>query len=848
MIQKYRRIWGIIFLAFTLAACNATRHLKEGAYLLKSDPRVKTEGSIKAQDISGAVNTRSNKRILIPKTYLHLYNLGLTLEQDSSWLKRKLVEVPFFNKPYQQTTHWLISDIGEAPVLVHPEMITQDSVSLFNASFALGYLRPKISYEIDTLHPFFSRKKANITYIVEGDQRAYISDVAFVLEGGTDSIQAPGWEAFLAAYDTAQCLLTKNGPHPYSHELLINERTRATEALRNAGYFTFSPGLIEFSVDTSLQTASDASRRPLAVSVNIREISPVFTIGEVTVQLRAASDPPGIDTVFKVVLKAETLSDADRELLKIPPRKFSDQLPMTFVVTHQLARNVNFNFIARRILLREGELYRQTLARLTQLRIDELGMFQLAAINYEPDPVAGVLDVEITLQAAPKYQLKLGGETFTDYDISTSANLPVVGASAGIRNKNAFGRSELLELNANGNLGFYSSQLDKSNFEQVFYEVGGNMSLTVPRFMLPIGQKLGLRLIRYSPVTQFKLSMRQETRNEFDRLITGASLSYRWSHIQPSSRRAISSQFTPLAFDFININIRDQVLQDKVAALPLAIQRDYEPHFSSRAVYRFTYSTYMRTRARPTQFIQTQLEWGGNLPYLLDKYIIKDGEGDDHRLRNRLFYGQYVKTALEYKHFFPVGDQAAWVLRGYIGAAFPYNTRRDSMPTPYLHIPFESRFFSGGANSMRGWRSNTLGPGRLPLSELQNEPVSNSASSLLAPGGEYIIELNAEYRFDVYSYLKMALFTDIGNVWFNQPIETLSPGSDSRGISTLTRRNFLPGWDAGIGFRFDFSFLILRLDLGQQLFAPDKGWVLKKFPKDIGGSSMQYNLGIGYPF
>ena len=172
-----------------------------------------------------------------------------------------------------------------------------------------------------------------------------------------------------------------------------------------------------------------------------------------------------------------------------------------------------------------------------------------------------------------------------------------------------------------------------------------------------------------------------------------------------------------------------------------------------------------------TDFFQANLEIGGNIPSLLDKTLFKDNSTNDNLFANNLFYGQYVKISTEYKHLLPISDKAEFVFRAFMGAASPYNTRQDSTPIPYLQVPYESRFFSGGANSMRGWRSNTLGPGILPLSELQNISSSDAASSLLAPGGEYIFELNAEYRFDVYSYLEMALFTDLGNVWFNKPIE-----------------------------------------------------------------------------
>lgn len=158
---------------------------------------------------------------------------------------------------------------------------------------------------------------------------------------------------------------------------------------------------------------------------------------------------------------------------------------------------------------------------------------------------------------------------------------------------------------------------------------------------------------------------------------------------------------------------------------------------------------------------------------------------------------------------------------------------------------------------MRGWQSNTLGPGTFPLSELLDDG-DQDVSSLLAIGGEYLLEMNAELRFHVWSYLDMAVFTDVGNVWINPQGEgsNTDPNNFNDPRAFLAGGNLYPGWDAGIGFRLDFSFLILRIDIAQQIFDPGRlgttgigtGWVIQSFPSDIGGSSSQIHVGIGYPF
>jgi len=84
---------------------------------------------------------------------------------------------------------------------------------------------------------------------------------------------------------------------------------------------------------------------------------------------------------------------------------------------------------------------------------------------------------------------------------------------------------------------------------------------------------------------------------------------------------------------------------------------------------------------------------------------------------------------------------------------------------------------------------------------------------------------------------------DAGNVWFWDARELEDPRV------VLSADNLELGIAAGIGFRFNFDFLILALDLGQQLYAPDlRGWVTRRLLTDLGADRLQYNLGIGYPF
>jgi outer membrane protein assembly factor BamA len=130
---------------------------------------------------------------------------------------------------------------------------------------------------------------------------------------------------------------------------------------------------------------------------------------------------------------------------------------------------------------------------------------------------------------------------------------------------------------------------------------------------------------------------------------------------------------------------------------------------------------------------------------------------------------------------------------------------------------------------MRAWQFGALGPGRYSFPQ----------NLFLIPGGTFLAELNAELRQALFRGLQIAPFVDVGNVWFL----ATTYFEDTRGI---LGKNPLPALGAGIGLRWDFSILVIRLDMAQQIFEPATGWLWEAFP--IGGVRSQYVFAVGYPF
>lgn len=825
-------------MVLVLSACHPTRYVPQGEYLLKSDPIVKGGKELPSGVLADAVLLESNRKIAVSRFYLGLYNIGTGMRRDTSWVKRPLLTIDRLALLHDKISNGLINGIGEPPALIDKNQIRDDSISLKNACFSNGFFHPEISIRVDTLKTLFGRETgmAKVSYEVDPGDRYLIRHLDLEVAGklADDELkEILGWENSLLVEGAA-----------YDQSLLVKERSRLTDYMRNHGYFTFSPTLVTFFVDTLTNdagTAADLSdgSRWMHVQVLVDSLPRPYTVSEIQLIIKSdAGDRRKVEGSLDTI-RVDKLSPEEFQRLGLNSRLLADTIKMTFLIHEEQISRVNFNFLAARVHLIEGGPYSQAQARLTQKRLQELGMLRFAAIKYQVNNPDSSIRVFLDLQMAPHYQVKAGMETFYNGLASIGNNIPSIGGNIGVRNRNTFDRSELLEFGLSGSVGFYSAETEGSAFQSLFYGLGTQVSMNIPGLVIPFRSKRNFSAL--SPATLLSADVVLDQRQEYRRVKFGTKAAYRWNHM-PFSSQAVS-EFTPLTLEYIDTNTDSTFQVDIVDKLPPAISRDFEQRISSRLQYAYTYQDYKTTRAHPTSWSKLAIEIGGNLPFLLDNFdFISRGTGDtsnsDQLLAGRLFYGQFVKASAEIKYLIPFRNRSDLVFRVFLGGSVPFNG------TPA--VPRESRFFSGGPSSMRGWRSNTLGPGTLSLEDLASENTEFTGSnglSLIAPGGEWIFEANAEYRFDLFPpYFELGLFTDVGNVWFHNSTQIVEQIGEKAVISP---ENLKFGWDVGVGLRFDFDIFIFRVDFGQQLYAPDIGWI-------IGGDGFKRlpepSIGVDYPF
>jgi outer membrane protein assembly factor BamA len=126
--------------------------------------------------------------------------------------------------------------------------------------------------------------------------------------------------------------------------------------------------------------------------------------------------------------------------------------------------------------------------------------------------------------------------------------------------------------------------------------------------------------------------------------------------------------------------------------------------------------------------------------------------------------------------------------------------------------------------------------------------------------GEILLEGSIELRKKLFGFVSGALFIDAGNDWsFNElQIPTGSDAAPWSGNTQFKLDQFYKEFGIGTGFglRFDFSFLVLRLDVGMKTYDPGRQlgdrFILNKVkfwgPYGTEREPVIYNIGIGYPF
>ena len=433
-------------------------------------------------------------------------------------------------------------------------------------------------------------------------------------------------------------------------------------------------------------------------------------------------------------------------------------------------------------MLTEGQPYSTEGLRNTYNHFGRLGAVRYTNINFQTAPDSALLDMDVQVQTNKPSTLSFQPEgTNTAGDLGAAASLTY-------QNRNLFRGSETFSVQLRG---AYEAIRGLEGYRnQDFVEYSVESRLTFPRFIMPfLSREMRRRTIATSEVS---LLYDTQNRPEFHRRVLSAGWRYRW---KPQSR------LDQYQFDLVDLNyifmpwvsetFKNEYLQDN-SNYNVILRYNYEDLFIMKTGFGYSYKN-------GHVAVKTNVETAGNLLNLGSRLF--HAEQDDQR-QYRVFniaYAQYVKGDVDFTCNLLSDYQDQLVFHCGFGIAYPYGNS--------TVLPFEKRYFSGGANSVRGWSVRSLGPGRYK--------GRDGNINFITQTGDMKLDLNLEYRTHLFWKFGGALFVDAGNIWTIRDYEQ-QPGGQFKLQNVLSDLAV----SYGLGIRLNFDYFIMRFDLGMKAVNP----------------------------
>lgn len=461
--------------------------------------------------------------------------------------------------------------------------------------------------------------------------------------------------------------------------------------------------------------------------------------------------------------------------------------------------------------IRPGAMYDEREVNTTYSRLSALRLF--SGVNVELNPRdSGIVDCDISLTKSRTQGFKVNLEGSTN-----STGLIGISPQVSYYHKNIFHGGQWLNLGFLGNFQFkYDDRSVKSN------EFGVSAGLSFPEFLgLPNSIFHGPSL----PRTEINASYNYQNRPEYTRNMISTSFGYSGSLREGK----FYYQFYPIQAKIVRLSNLDQNFYTTLSGNPF-LRDAYQNHFDVGSGLVAYYTTSSSLVPKETyEYLRLQLDASGNVLSLFNKAMRKDDYGS--RLIWNTPYSQYIRSELTLGKTFIFGrnDRQALATRIMGGVGYAYGNSSA--------LPFEKQFYSGGANSMRGWQARALGPGH-----------AKADTTFVIPSqtGDVKLEANLEYRFPLFWKLCGAVFADVGNIW------TLKETDGDDGSHThFDLKNLAASLaaDWGIGLRVDLNFLILRLDMGMKVYDPSLDTARWRSPSQwLKKDGYTLHFGVGYPF
>ena len=329
--------------------------------------------------------------------------------------------------------------------------------------------------------------------------------------------------------------------------------------------------------------------------------------------------------------------------------------------------------------------------------------------------------------------------------------------------------------------------------------------------------------------SRFSLKINAQSRPEFQKTIFSAGWSYMWSDSWKMSHKLDVLDLNYLVVPWISDHFRAEYL-DSVKSARSILKYNYEDLLITKLGYTFYYSNASMNSTAPFQYsVRVGVETSGNMFNLLAEPMNFEQNDAGQYMVFGVAFAQYAKHDFSFTANWRMDRMNNLVAHLEWGVAVPYGNSTS--------LPFEKRYFAGGANSVRGWSVRELGPGVFSGDDKAIDYIKHS--------GDIKIGASVEYRSKLFWKVNGAAFVDAGNIWTireyaEQPGGEFSFDSFYKQIAV----------SYGLGLRFDFGFLVLRLDGGMKAYNPAGSTLYRRLPlvhPDM-SRDFAFHLAVGYPF
>lgn len=659
----------------------------------------------------------------------------------------------------------------------------------FNKDIIVNYSENKGYFNATATYDTVSKnKKAQVIYTLRPGNQYLINKVKFQ----NDSI--PVTEEIVKVSDKT---LLKEG-NPFDLDVIKSERERIDNQLKQKGFYYFHPDNLIIQADSTV-----TKNHKVELNVKLKENTPdlakqQFTIDKVIVfpnyNIRDVKDGK-----YNIPMDSDSLRKYAHDDIYVidPEQKFKPKI------------------FDRALYFKKGDLYNRADHNLTLNRLINLGVFKFVKNEFViSDSLNHKFDAYYLLTPRQIQSLRLEALGRTN-----SANYAGSELNLNWTHRNLFRGAEQFKASV---YGAFDVQIGGPKDAKNLFRAGANAQLSIPRIVAPFRFNSSSAFV---PRTNISIGYEFQNRTEYYTLNTfSGSFGYLWKE---NVRKEHDLKIIDITY-ITPANVTP--LYDSISAKSQALQRVVQKQLIFGPTYSYTYTNTMLPK-KNTIYYKGTLDLAGNLTGLFSGANVKDGK------QKSIFgvpFSQYAKMEHDFRFYHKLGDKSSFASRFIGGIAYPYGNSDN--------IPFSKQFFSGGSNSIRAFRARTLGPGSF-------DPRTIKQGYYFDQSGDIKLELNAEYRANIYKFLNVAFFADAGNIWLvNDDIQRPGAKFSNDFLSEIAV-------GAGFGLRLDFSILILRLDLAMPFRVPyyEKGdrWTFDKI--NFGNSSWRrdnliLNIAIGYPF